>query len=101
MWPSDKMEAVVGRRRYRVGDARLLAHDSYWDGSNYERHGRNTFLYKTPKGAYFAVRLSLWEGERDRIEPLPEEEAYELYEGLPVREVEAEDAFPRVAIDTA
>ena len=101
MRPSDKMEAIIGRVRYRVADSTLLAHDCYWDGSNMERHGRNTFLYRTPRGRYFAVHLTMWQGERDYIEPLSEDEAYELYESLPEHELEVEEAFPNVVVEPA
>ena len=101
MQPSDTMETIIGRVRYRVSDSTLLAHDAYWDGSNMERHGRNTFLYRSPRGRYFAVHMTMWQGERDRIEPLDEDSAYELYERLPEKEVDAEEAFPTVTIEMA
>lgn len=93
MRPPLTMEATVNKVRYRVGNSELIAHDSYWDGSNFDRHGRNTFLYKSPRGRYFAVHLTLWQGERDHIEPLSEEDAYNLYERLPVKELTPEEAF--------
>lgn len=101
MRPSEKMEAIINKVRYRVADATLLAHDAYWDGNNMERNGRNTFLYRSPRGRYFAVRLTMWQGERDYIEPLSEEEAYELYERLPEQEVSVEEAFPSVVVEPA
>ena len=101
MHPSETMEAIIGRVRYRVNGSTLLAHDEYWDGSNYERQGRNTFLYRSPNGRYFAVHLTMWQGEADAIEPLGEDEAYELYESLPEREVPPEEAFPSVKIAEA
>lgn len=101
MRPSEKMEAIVNKVRYRVSDSTLLAHDEYWDGHNLERHGRNMFLYRTPRGRYFTVRLTMWQGERDRIEPLSEDDAYQLYEELPEKEVEVEVAFPDVVVEPA
>ena len=101
MRPSEKLEAIIGRVRYRVADATLLADDEFWDGSNMERHGRNTFLYRTPRGRYFAVHLTMWQGERDYIEPLDETEAYQLYESLPEKSVEVEEAFPNVVVEPA
>ena len=35
---------IVNRKRYSVATSKLLAHDSYWDGHNFERGCRNTFL---------------------------------------------------------
>ena len=101
LWPSERMAAVINKVRYRVGDATLLAHDSYWDGNNYERHGRNRFLYRSPRGRYFVVCLTMWQGERDYIEPLTDEAAYELYEDLPEHEVPVEEAFPNVVVEPA
>ncbi len=101
MRPSEDMEAVVNRVRYRVRGSTLLAHDEYWDGRNRERNGRNTFLYRSPGGRYFAVHLTMWQGERDRIEPLDEDEAAALYEGLPEHEVPWEEAFPTLPLEEA
>jgi len=98
MRPSPSMTAVIDRVRYHVGSAMLLAHDAYWDGHNFERHGHNTFLYRSPGGKYFAVHLTQWEGERDSIEPLDPDAAYDLYEDLSEREVEVEQAFPGVRV---
>lgn len=101
MMPNPSMEATVNKVRYRVGNSTLLAHDSYWDGTGYVRGGRNVFLYRSPNGRYFAVRLTQWEGERDRIEPLDVEAAYALYERLPEKELPVEEAFPRLVIEEA
>jgi len=98
MEPSPDMEATIGKVRYRVAGSALLAHDRYWDGNNMERHGRNTFLYRSPTGRYFAVHLTMWQGERNRIEALDEDSAYELYEGLPEKELPVEEAFPTIEI---
>jgi len=57
-----KMKAVIGGVRYDTEKAQIIAHDCYWDGHNMERNGRNTYLYKTPNGRYFAVHLTLWQG---------------------------------------
>lgn len=96
----EKFAKIVGRKRYDVATALLIAHDCYWDGHNWERHGRNTFLYRTPKGAYFTVTRSQWQGEQDRLEVIALDDAVELYEG-PLLE-HAEDyatAFPTVTVE--
>lgn len=87
------MKQIVGGRLYDTEKAQLVAHNRYWDGSNFERHGRNTFLYKTVKGNFFLYHTTLWQGERDYIEPVSIEEAKEHYEQLPEHELEYEDAF--------
>ncbi len=96
MHPDSNMKAVIGGKRYNVGTAKLLASNEYWDGSNFERNGRNTFLYKTRGGAYFRVALTMWQGERDYIEPLDVGEAKELFESLQEKIVEYEEAFDEV-----
>ena len=102
MQVGDGFTRVVGRRRYSVKTATLLASDAYWDGHNWERRGRNTFLYRTPKGAYFVVSLTQWQGEQDTLEPVSEDEAIGLYEGaLCEHELDYEEAFPSVIVEEA
>lgn len=101
MRPPEDMNAVIDRKRYSTKTATLLAGDDHWDGSNYERQGRNTFLYRTSKGAFFAVHLTCWQGERDRIEPLAENEAVSMYEEMTEQRVTFEEAFPGVEIEEA
>lgn len=101
MIPRDDFEQVIGKVRYSVRNAVALAHDHYWDGHNYERHGRNTWLYRSKNGRYFAVHLTMWQGERDSIEPLSEGDAYFLYEKLPVKKEPVEKAFPQYKISDA
>jgi len=96
-----EMREVIGGISYDTEKAQIIAHDCYWDGHNMERNGRNTYLYKTPKGRYFAVHLTLWQGEIDRLEPLTVDEAVALYEQLPEKEVEFEEAFPTVDVEEA
>ena len=96
-----KMRKVIGGIRYDTEKATIIAHDCYWDGHNMERNGRNTYLYKTPKGRYFAVYQTLWQGELDSLEPLEEYEAVYLYGQLPEHEVEFEEAFPNVKVEEA
>lgn len=93
---------IVNRKRYSVATSKLLAHDSYWDGHNFERGCRNTFLYCTPKLNYFTVTLTQWQGETDSLNPCTIDEAIELYEGsLKEHEVSYEEAFPGVEIRDA
>lgn len=69
MKPID-MSRIVDRRRYDTRTATLLAGDGYWDGHNFERRGRNTWLYRTPGGRYFTVTRTQWQGEQDALEPV-------------------------------
>lgn len=95
----ENMTRVIDRRRYSTKTATLLAGDDYWDGHNFERHGRNDFLYRTPSGNYFVVGLTQWQGERDTLQPIDLDEAIELFEGpLSKHRVEYSEAFPGIEI---
>lgn len=89
------MRETYGLLSYDSERATLLAGDDWWDGHNYERRGRNRFLYRTPAGRYFLQHRTCWQGERDRLEPITEAEAFRLYtEELLERRVGFDDAFP-------
>jgi hypothetical protein len=101
MKPKD-MKAVIGRKRYDTKTATLIVDNAYWDGHNFERSGRNTFLYRTPNGGYFAVHQTCWQGERDSLEPLTVDEAVQLYEELRDEgAMDFEKAFPGVKVEEA
>jgi hypothetical protein len=98
----EHMTRIVERKRYDTATATLIASDCYWDGNNFERSGRNTWLYKTPKGAYFTTTRTCWQGEQDTLEPLTQDEAVELYEGdLTEHEVDYRLSFPGVTVEEA
>ncbi len=102
MKPPVRFTRIIGRRRYSVETATLLASDAYWDGHNFERHNRNQFLYRTPNGAYFTLSRSQWEGEGDTLTPITQDEAINLYEGpLSEHEVSYAEAFPGVDVQDA
>ena len=84
---------VHGGLLYDIDTATLLASDRYWDGHNWNRLGRNEYLYKTKNGRYFVRHVSYWEGENDRLEPCQKEEAKEVFEKLTEKEVTYEEAF--------
>lgn len=87
------MDEIIGGRRYRTETATLIASDVWWDGHNDERNGTNSFLFKTPNGAFFLQFQSQWQGSRDTITPITMGEAKIKYEELPTHEVEYRDAF--------
>jgi hypothetical protein len=102
MKPPTDFTRIIGKTRYSVKTATLIAADDYWDGHNFERHGRNTFLYRTPKGAYFTVTMTQWQGEQDHLEPISQEEAIQLYETSLTEHYENyADAFPGVEVKDA
>jgi hypothetical protein len=102
MKPPEKFTRIVDRTRYSVATATLIAGDDYWDGHNFERRGRNTFLYRTPNGAYFTVTLSQWQGESDKLTPIDLDAALSLYEdSLTEHEVSYAEAFPGVEVRDA
>ena len=97
-----RMSRVVDGVRYDTEKAMLIADDVYWAGHNFERHGRNMWLYRTQRGRYFVVTGTLWQGERHTLEPVTQTEAMRLYEGpLCEHAVEYEEAFPDVEIEEA
>ena len=99
MNPPEKYTRIIDRKRYSVATATILAGDDYWDGHNFERHGRNTWLYRTPNGAYFTVTRTQWQGEQDSLDPVTQDEAIELFEGsLTEHRVTYSEAFPAVEV---
>ncbi|MGQ9546867.1 MAG: hypothetical protein ACUVTR_06930 [Dehalococcoidia bacterium] len=97
----ENMVWVVSGRRYRTDRATLIAHDEYWNGYNCEQGGRNTFLFRTPKGNFFAQYQSLLPGEMNRIAPLSITEAVALYQSLPKKEVPFGVVFPYLKVEDA
>jgi hypothetical protein len=95
------MNQVIGGKRYKTETATLLASDAYWDGHNWERSGRNTFLFRAPNGGYFAQYQTCWQGENDKLMPLDQAEAIQLFESLHEKEVDFEEAFPGVKVEDA
>ena len=87
------MKQIIDRKVYDTETATLIASNRFWDGSNFERSGRNTYLYKTTKGSFFSYHTTQWQGERDSIEALTVDEAKSLYEDLPEHEADYESAF--------
>ena len=87
------MEQIINGLKYDTDAAALVASDRWWDGHNWDRDGRNTYLYKTPNGRFFVYRTSQWQGERDRIEPVSPDEARQYYEDLPEHEMSYAEAF--------
>jgi hypothetical protein len=87
------MKQIINGKQYDTDKADLVASDRYWDGSNWERNGRNTYLYRTKRGNYFAHYTTCWQGERNSIAALTIEEAKDLFENLPEQEMTFEEAF--------
>ncbi len=98
---SRSMNVVRNGKRYNTEAAQIIASDAYWDGHNFERHGRNCYLYKTKRGNYFQTNLTCWQGEQDTLEPLTREEAIALFEELEEKELDFADAFPGVTVEEA
>ena len=97
----ESMIWVVGGKRYCTDEATLIAHDEYWNGYSCEQGGRNTFLFRTPKGNFFAQYQTLLAGEINRIVPLDTSEAIALYQSLRVKEVPFGVVFPDVKVADA
>lgn len=97
----ENMVWVVAGRRYCTEEATLIAHDEYWNGYNCEQGGRNTFLFRTPNGSFFAQHQTLLPGETNRIAPLEISEAIALYQSLRKKEVPFRVVFPNVKVEKA
>jgi hypothetical protein len=97
----ENMIWVVAGKRYCTANATLIAHDEYWNGYNREQGGRNKFLFRTPKGHFFAQYQSLLLGEINKITPLETEEAIALYQSLRKKEVPFRVVFPHVEVEDA
>jgi len=97
------MTWVVAGKRYRTDIATLIAHDAYWNGYNCEQGGRNTFLFRTPSGNFFAQHQTLLprEVETGKIAPLEVNEAVSLYHSLYKKEVPFRVAFPCIKAEDA
>jgi len=96
------MKAIIDGKRYDTEKAQQIASDRYWDGHNMERHGRNTYLYRTVNGRYFTINTTCWQGERDTLDPVTVDEAIQLWQGsLPEHDVQFETAFPDTAVEDA
>ena len=90
MQPPKNFEQVVKQKRYSTATATLLAGD---DAQGTQPDGRNTFLYRTPNGAYFEV--SVFEKGQPKLFPLTREDAIALYQGpLSKHRVPYAQAFP-------
>jgi hypothetical protein len=95
------MTSIIDRKRYSTDTATLLSGDDYWDGHNWERACRNQFLYRTPRGAYFTLKLSSWQEEMNRILPLSLDEAIAMFEGHKEKRVGYNEAFPGIEVEEA
>ncbi len=87
------MRRVFGTRLYTTEDARLLAQDADREGRPRERPGRCTYLFRNRDGAFFAEHRTAWHVEADALEPLSAEDAWSLFDALPVRLADPGDAF--------
>lgn len=94
-----KMTRTIAGKKYDTETATAIADNEYWDGSNYERGGTNTHLYKTPRGAYFVGYSTMWQGEQSSITVLSKAEAKAMYDELPEQNVSWAEAFDEVEVE--
>jgi hypothetical protein len=97
----ENMIWIAAGKRYSTETATLIAHDVYWNGHRFEQNGRNTFLFRTPSGSFFAQHQTLVPGEINRIAPLEQNEALQLYQSLHKKEVPFRIAFPHIKAEDA
>jgi len=103
MRPPEKFEKIIDKKRYSTSTATLLCGNDHWDGHNHERGGTNQFLYKSPRGSYFFVHLTQWEGHHDSIQPCTQDEAIEFFEMCreDCQRVSYDESFPNVKVEEA
>jgi hypothetical protein len=92
MQPVD-MDVIVDGQLHTTRHTLLLADDAGPDGGMWERSGRNTFLFRDPSGIYFAEHRSAWRIDSDYVEALSASKGLQLYEELPIHEVEPSRIF--------
>lgn len=87
------MQQIIDGKLYDTETADLVASGLYWDGRKWQRHGGNTYLYKTKNGAFFLHRTTIWRGEGASIEVVSVDKAREWYERLPESKMSYSEAF--------
>ncbi len=87
------MEAIINGLRYDTDKSVLITSDRYWDGNNWDRSGRSTYLYRTKNGRFFLHHDTRWQGEQDTILPLTDDLAKIHYERLTEYEMTYKEAF--------
>jgi hypothetical protein len=95
------MTWIVADKRYRTDRATLIAHDAYWNGYSCEKGGRNTFLFRTLRGNFFAQYQTLLQGETNKITPLDMNQAIALYQSLHKKEIPFRVVFPFIKAEDA
>lgn len=87
------MKKIIDGKSYNTETATMIAGNDWWDGSNFDRFGRNMFLYKTKKGNFFLEHVSRWQGERDCLELISTSDAKKYFAQLSEHRVEWDVAF--------
>lgn len=82
------MKKVINGKRYNTETGTLLAKN--------KSTGRESYLYRTPRGAFFRYTETIWEGEHDSITPLTVAEAKELFELFNDPRLDWESAFNEI-----
>jgi hypothetical protein len=98
------MQQIINLKRYDTETSILISGDDHWDGHNWERRGRNIFLYRTDKGVYFTQVRTKWQGEDDHLDAVTQDEAIALFDKHSIHDttrVPFEEAFPGVEIEEA
>jgi len=99
--PVDMTEIINGLR-YSTKTAVLLADDDLPNGKGIRGDGSYQFLYRTKKGRYFLVNFFENRRELNMLEAVNQEDhARALYEGMPIKRVPYEEAFPNFYIEDA
>jgi len=97
------MKKIIDGKRYNTETAEKLADNYYRDGANRLANGIALTLYRTPRGRYFWLRESIWQGEKPAdiftVDEL-EIDMYDFFENN-TKHTTFFAAFPDVTIEEA
>jgi hypothetical protein len=83
----------------KVIDGKVYNTETGTEISRQKSTGRESTLYRTPKGAFFRYVHTIWEGEHNSITPLSTKEAKELYELFDDPRMSWEAAFNETPVE--
>ena len=84
---------IINRKRFSTATSIALASNS--------TTGRTTYLYRSSKGTLFFACVTIWQDEKDSIQPTNQIDALHFFETSQVQHVAYDVAFPDVEIEDA
>lgn len=87
------MKFISERKVYDTDKARVVATDWEINSTTWET------LYLSEKGNFFLVHYTRWQGQHHTMTALTAEEAADIYERLPYKEIRWEEVFPDIPLE--